>query len=361
MDAQGGSAEPIRLTLADVMMVVIGVAAGFVFEPVREETTLVVQTCGFVAPVATYPSVYWTLERVALPAAVGVVLVVLARRAWFCGMPRAGEWLAIVVALLLLDAAVPGDDHVGGPVTTRPMTYQEIDGVQVPTRKVRPAVLTAIDAERPLAPALLDTAELGAAVLLAGWIMVGASRRNWPACALAALLGVLACVWLRWQVRLNPVEVVRFRYSWVKFRPLGPPAGWSVPAYEWYLEGRLALGRWAIGLFTAVPAMAACRDLLGSGRTGRRWTEWAGLILAAVMGASWTIDELALRPAPALVVRASVFAVWLAAVAASAWVVVQARQRLNGRSSRAAGWPMERGGCGARGDRLAQRPAVRRH
>src|SRR5205807_7152155 len=93
-----------------------------------------------------------------------------------------------------------------------------------------------------------------------------------------------------------------------------------------YLEERLALGRWALGLFAAVPALAALREVFASGRIGRRWTEWAGMALAAVMGAAWTIDELALRPAPALTVRASVFAFWLAAVVIPAWSVVRGRE-----------------------------------
>src|SRR5947209_13654722 len=97
--------EPVGVTVSDAMIAVAGLAVGFALEPVRWELARVVQVCGFTAAVTAYTSAFWTLARFAMPAALGVGLVVVARRARFGGMPRAGEWLAVVTALLLLDPA----------------------------------------------------------------------------------------------------------------------------------------------------------------------------------------------------------------------------------------------------------------
>ena len=125
--------EVAGATLADLMIAVLGVAVGLVVEPVRGESSRVVQVCGFFVPVATYTSLYWTLARFALPVALGLVLALLVRCARFGRLPRTGEWLALATLLLLLDPAVPGATHVVGPVTTRPMTY-----VETPSGAVRP-------------------------------------------------------------------------------------------------------------------------------------------------------------------------------------------------------------------------------
>src|SRR3954462_9221728 len=83
--------EPAGVTVADVMILVLGVAAGFAVEPVRAETSRVVQVCGFAAPVTTYASAFWTLARFALPAALGLALAVVVRCARHGRMPDAGE------------------------------------------------------------------------------------------------------------------------------------------------------------------------------------------------------------------------------------------------------------------------------
>src|SRR3954451_3368946 len=68
--------EPAGITVADVMILVVGVAAGFAVEPVRAETSRVVQVCGFAAPVTTYTSAFWTLAPFALPVELGLALAV---------------------------------------------------------------------------------------------------------------------------------------------------------------------------------------------------------------------------------------------------------------------------------------------
>jgi hypothetical protein len=148
---------------------------------------------------------------------------------------------------------------------------------------------------------------------------------------------VAAAGWLclRFSVRLNPVEVVRSRFSWVRVPTVAPPDGWSPAGFAWYVEARLALGRWPFGLLAAVAALAAERDLR---RDGRRWTEWAGLALGVLLGAAWLVDELALRPAPGLSVRVTVAAAWMAAVIVPARLVAG---RFRNGSSRTAGLPIQ--------------------
>ena len=315
--------EPRGLTLADLAIALAGVALGFVLQPVRPEPTRVVQTCGFVAPVATYTSLYWTAARFALPAALGLALAILARRARHGGWPRPGEWLALVLALTLLDGAVPGDDHVGGPVTTRPNDVVKTRGVRVYARDVKPAVLIAVDDERALGPFVAIRAATAVVAVLAGVAVLSLVRRGMPASAAVALVLALGWAWLRLTVRLNPHEFVRFRYSWVGFPPGKPPDGWAWPGYAWHLEARLALGRWFEGLLVGIPTAATGLAVARRGRPGWRWTEWAGAALAVLLGLTWALDELTRRPFPAATVRAVVFVAWLAAVGLPSWLIAR--------------------------------------
>jgi hypothetical protein len=320
--------EPAGITVADVMILVVGVAAGLVVEPVRAETTRVVQVCGFAAPVTTHTSAFWTLARFALPVALGLALAVVVRCARHARMPDKGEWLALATMLLLLDPALPGETHVGGPVTTRPMTYHERpDGARVPTRHVRPAVLVDLDPTTvPAAPAGLGTAGLGLAAALAGWVVFGQVRRGLAPWVAVLLLTALGWAWLRIPARLNPTEVVRFRYSWIGFTPVASATGPSWLAPDWYVEGRYALGRWPIGLLAVVPAVAAARGLARGSRDQRRWTGWAAVVIALALGVAWAWDELAMRSWPAPLIRASVLTSWIAALALAACLVTRTRR-----------------------------------
>jgi hypothetical protein len=241
-------------------------------------------------------------------------------------MPRAGEWLGVVILLLLLDPAVPGAIHVFGPVTTRPMDYlHSQSGAWVPMRHVRPAVLCDLDPDGPALLVLPLTAAFAVLGIAAGWVVQRLVRRGLAPWIGMLLLVSLAWAWLRAPLRLNSTEVVRFRYSWLDFTPVPSLSGLSGPALDWFVEGRYALGRWPVGLFAMVPALAAARDLLPSrrspGRRRRFWTERAGVAIALLLGAAWAWDELVLRPIPSFAIRAVVFAAWLAALALPAWVL----------------------------------------
>jgi hypothetical protein len=303
------------MTLNDLMIVVAGLAVGFVAQPIRIESTRVVQTCEFFARVVTYESIYWTLVRFAFPAALGLGLVVLARRLRFGGRPSPAEWLALVMLLLLLDPVVPSDRHVSGPVVTREHTYIDVEGVPVPTKYVRSAVLVGTDPERPLGPVVLLTVALGGVLLGATWLAV---RRGMPDGVLTLLLLGLAWAWLRVPPRLNPEEVVRFRYAWLAIPTSSPPPGWSAAAFEWYVEARLAVGRWFLGAWLAAIAMAAARSVFRGGVGAWCWTEWAASVLALLLAAAWAWDELVLRPWPGLAVRGTVFAASIAGVGLTA-------------------------------------------
>lgn len=312
--------EPRGITLADLMRAVAVLAVGLALEPPRWVATEVMQTCGFVANVAFYTSVYWTLARLALPWAVAVGACILARRVRFGGMPRPAEWLALMTALVLLDPAVEGPDHVGGPIVTRPLTSVTINGAPVPPPRGPPTVLVDLDDGRPHGLVLLSTLGVAGALLLTAWL---ALRRGLSPGTATLVLTALAWLWLRLPVRLNPVEWVRFRYSYFGLTALPPAAGWSPAQFDWYLEGRLALGRWFVGMLTAVPALSAALALRRRGGAPWRWTEWAGSALAALLAACWAWDELILRPAPGPVVRGTVFVVWLVALGLPAFLVAR--------------------------------------
>jgi hypothetical protein len=301
--------EPRGVSLADLVIGVPGLAIGLALQPVRLEPTRVVQTCGFAAPVVTYSSAYWTAARVALPLALALALAIVARRARYGGWPRPSEWLGLWVALVMLDPAVAGSDHVGGPVTTRPMTYVEVRGIQVPTREIRPTVLIDLDDERPLVSVLLTSAAVGALAILAARILAATVSRGLPAWAGVVLILVAGWAWLRVPIRLNPREIVRFRYSWLNVRPV-----LQRTAFQLHIELRLALGRMAEGIIFGTLLVAALRDLWRSGRPSWRGTELTAVALAAALAGCWAVDELLLRPAPGAWVRGPVFLGWLVAV-----------------------------------------------
>jgi hypothetical protein len=188
-------------------------------------------------------------------------------------------------------------------------------------------VLCDLDPEGPALVVLPIAAALAALVIAAGWVVLRLVRRGLAPWVGVVLLMALAWTWLRVPVRLNSTEVVRFRYSWLVFTPAPSPMGLSRPALDWFVEGRYALGRWPIGLFAMVAALATARELmLTRGRPGhprRYWTEWAGAMVALVLGGSWAWDELVLRPEPSFGVRATVLVVWLAALAVPAWLIAR--------------------------------------
>ena len=308
--------EPRGMTLADLMVVVAGLAVGLVVQPVRLETTRVLQACGFYANVVKYESVNWTAARFALPLALAVGAAVIARRTRFGGMPRPAEWLGLVVLLLLLDPVVPNDQHTTGPFVTRQHDYVNVNGARVPTKYVRSAVLIDTAPVRSLRVTAQETALVAGLALAIVWL---SARRRLPPLARTLLLLGLAWAWLRLPVRLNPAEIVDFRYSWLTIPTPPVPAGWSPRAFAWYLEARLALGRWFLGVWIAATAAAAVLALTRRGHRSARWTEWAAVTLALGLGTAWAWDELVRRPVPDLVVRGSVFAAWLAAVGVPGW------------------------------------------
>jgi hypothetical protein len=167
---------------------------------------------------------------------------------------------------------------------------------------------------------LLATAGLGLAAALAGWVVLGLVRRGLASWVAVLLLVALGWAWLRIPPRLNPAEVVRFRYSWVGFTPAASAPGPSWPAPGWYVEGRYALGRWPIGLLAMVPAVAAAHGVAPGSRDQRRWTGRTAVAIALGLGVAWAWDELAMRSWPALPIRASVLAAWLAMLPLTAWL-----------------------------------------
>jgi hypothetical protein len=313
------------VTVADLMTGVVGLAAGMAFEPVRWEFSRVIQTCGFFVPAIRYDSAFWTVARAALPALIGLMAVMLARRARYGGQPGAAECLTLALLLALLDVSIPSGEQVGGPMTTRPMEYlRTADGVWVPARRLRPSVVTALEPSQPLVLALGTTLAMLSAAALAGATLWRASKGQLPGGLTLILAAGTGWLCLRYAVRLNPIEVMRGRFSWVSVRPTALPDGWSAAGFSWYVEARMALGRWSYATLVAIPALIAFRRTT---RPGSRWTDWASVSLGACLGAGWFIDELGLRPWPEPVVRLTVFLALASAVAIPAWFVAGRLER----------------------------------
>jgi putative Mn2+ efflux pump MntP len=208
-------------------------------------------------------------------------------------------------------------------MNTREISYQKVHGLYIPDRVVRPNFLVAIDNERPLLSVLFVKATVVLLSLILGWFVLHAIPKRLPVwIGLIVLLG-LGWICLRFPLRLNPQEYVRFRNSWATVKPAPRSGIWSGAAFDVYLEARLALGRWFDALILIVPGLATFMDYFRKDRPPWRWTEWAGAALALVLGVAWAFDELYLRPTPSAPIRAGVFTAWLIAVALPSWLVAR--------------------------------------
>lgn len=310
-----------RPTIADLALAVVGVALGFTIEPVRAEVTRVVQVCGWYWPVVAYQSLFWTAVRFVMPLFLGLVLVEAGRIVRANELPRAGDWLSLILLLFLLDTSLPRGDVESGPIASRAVSYQRTsDGVWVGDRYVASTVFTRLEPDQSLPMALGTTVTMALAIGVGARMVIQATRGSipgWLAFGIGAFVGWLC---LRNLVPLNPVAFTRSRFSWTGPTRVMLPVGWSAGAFEWHVEARLALGRWPFALIVALPAFATIRDSIRSAGSQGRWTEGCGMTLCALLALAWAVDELALRPAPATMIRVTVFLIFAGAVALSGWI-----------------------------------------
>lgn len=282
--------EPRWLTLADVVMIVVGVAIGLSWFDFSTE----------LRPATTPKGVefYSLMLLVAGPVgtlALATSLAAFARFVRFKRGPRPGEWIVLVVCLAELAGTMR---QAPDPFAWRQVTVD------------RPAVVTSLLGLAAAAAFLLAMSHWrdrpwARTVLLMSWLF-------------ALLCGPLAVARAR-------LEVYQGRIYQDYESILGLPLDSSNATVQpWTLaaDGMIGLGLVPEGLVYAVPAMAAVRSWRSRRRRPWLWTEWAGAAVAAVLLFCWIQDGILIAgrvsswsPWPELIVRA----LWLVLVVGLAW------------------------------------------
>jgi hypothetical protein len=295
--------EPTKTSLVDLMVVIAGIALGCALEPISPGWRQV----GEMNDVARwqFTSLYETARHPILVIAFSTAAAILVRRFRYGGMPRPGEWPALVLAASLLSGAVLRWAYeVAMPRGT-------LMGVGAPPAEPRPW--------RP------DRWLWGVSWSVAGLIVLAllvTLRRALPPWAktigITALAGMLLC---------GPIHVY-FKQCHGDFPRLLTPAPHS-PAEIWSYQIRYSLwldgSRWPELLLFGVPAVGALLDLRRKGRPRWTWTEWAGLGLVMALAACWWLDRAAPTDAgnPARMANVAIRGAMLVALGIASWVAVR--------------------------------------
>ncbi|MFI5456939.1 MAG: hypothetical protein ACHRXM_15950 [Isosphaerales bacterium] len=252
--------------------------------------------------------------------AVGLVVVIVAKRFRYGGHVRPTEWLAVSLAIVLFDSAVPGfrpdqamskDGEVGwvdwfgnGPpvafhLTTPHTAERRQSAMWVSLRLTAPAMLIGI----------------------AGWVL-----RKKISCGWVAVLAIAVAV----LVALGPIRLAEAVSAEVSsfviyFGHPSPPGEvpWTWTRLALYLDARAWLGYSIRALWFAVLALLAVVSLSDRGRR-RLWTEWASFACAILLGCCWAHDEFAIRPAFDRTARVIVLGTWLLLLGISAGLLIWA-------------------------------------
>src|SRR5262245_25876310 len=296
--------EPTNPSLVDLMVVIAGIGLGCALEPL---TLVGWRRMGEVSDVARWEltSLYQTARLPILVIGFATAAAILVRRFRYGGMPRPGEWPALVLAASLLSGAVL-------------QWAYDVDRARGPSMVV--------DATRP-EPWLWrpDRWPWGVSWSIAGLIVLAllvTLRRALP--PWAKTIGITA---LAWMLSCGPIHVY-FKQCHGAFPRLLTPAPHS-PAEIWWYQFRFSLwcdgSRWPELLLVGVPTVGALLDLRRKGRPRWTWTEWAGLGLVMTLAACWWLDRANPFAAgnPLRTANVAFRGAMLVAVGIASWVAVR--------------------------------------
>jgi hypothetical protein len=317
-EGRGPRADRGSMTLIDLMALVAGMAVGFTLvsavmampRPMR-----VVQVGGGAALFHTLSSRPTT--PLLLNLAMGAAAVVLSRLARTGDVPRPAEWLAILLALSLVEMAFPR------PQLDSERPEGETVAVDFYGKGV-PNYLYVYDYTRGSLRGVLGgvaAVVVGVALGLVALVAALGPRLTPAFRAILLALAALLVLWgpCRWVEMVFPAET---RFSFFPTKPPGDFPLRSRWSFDVGNEARAALGRWPRGLLFAIPVVALVGDLWRKG-LWRRWTEWVGMVVALILGGQWLAGELVYRPAPGLDVMGPAVAGWLVAIGFPAWLIVR--------------------------------------
>ena len=262
--------EPKGITLADLMVVVAGVAIGYALGPISAKPGILIDF--YVSGTFIQYDPYIPHTRPGFIAAFAIALAIVVRRARHGGRPRLGDWPALVAAGHLL----------GMVVLFRAYAIAFPDGNLSEEDVIMPPQYPAW---RP------DRWPWGVAWSLAALLLVGSLatlRRRIPGWLAAVGITTVATVLL-----CGPIYV--FAESYDPEATMGLICG-PAPIDAWWhyfrTDGYWHLFLWPEWLLYALTTLAAVADLRRCGPRSRAWTDWASLAVIVVVAALWWLASL---------------------------------------------------------------------
>jgi hypothetical protein len=270
--------EPRSMTLADLLVIVAGVGISFTIPPISGfPPPFIPISPGFIIAAL----VDWSL----LAAGLTTSLVILVRLMAYRRPARPAEWLAILVALLLVLRTVPDLDTVVNRAFGREWLSNSLGTCR------------------------WIVGGIGLAAFLVGIMVLVAMRRVMPHWARTLVLAALALV-LLW----GPLDVFSREAPWLL-------PSWTEGRPEWLfwasVEGRRYAAMLPLGLLFGVPARAALARWERRGTRRWIWTEGLGLGTALLLGSLWLGSLYGLRsewPPDGLNAERAVVPVWIVGV-----------------------------------------------
>ena len=274
--------EPRSMTLADIMVIVAGVGITLVVHPVSAFPPPFAPISAWFIVAALFAWFLWGVE-------LATSLVILMRQGIYNRPARPAEWLAILVALLLAQRAIPNLDTVMDWTFRREWLSHSFGLCR------------------------WIVGGLGMVVVLVGIVAMVLMRRVMPHWAKTLVLATLALVLLWGPLDVFSREAPSLLPSWTEEYP-----GWLFWAY---LEGRQYAAMLPEGLLFGIPATEALLERVRPGSRRWIWTEWLGLGTALLLGSFWIASLYLFRsewPPDSLNVERAVVPVWVAGVSGSA-------------------------------------------
>ncbi len=266
----------------------------------------------------------------------GLAFLIVGRRFRYDCRNRVAEWLAVALAIVLIESVYPAfrTKQVGS------MTGETVWSL-APAANMWPSHTVAYELWWPrdggtwedrwsVAMRLMTAALVG----IAAWWFRGKLSPGWTAAAVVALAVLFALGPMR-LAEATSIEVSSSAPN-PAYQPGPGEKPWSWPAVAAYYDTRAwagyslrALAIVTLGMLAAVSLVRRWREWV--------WTEWAAAACAAVIVACWVYDEFVARPALDWTVRVVLLGAWLLVLGVVAGVGIWACSRFGRRFRRGDG------------------------
>jgi hypothetical protein len=327
MDMQtSADRQPRSVMTLDLVLLIAGFACGLVLR----QNSAFGQAKVYILPSGTadFPSSLARFELAWLWAfVVGLSFVAVARRFRYGGALRPAEWLAVALAVVLVDSSFPAFRPERSTSMDEEIVWVDWIGNGAPvafslwTRHMA-------DSRDYLAGVSLRMTAAAALIGAAAWVLRSKISRGWANVLVIAIAVLLT---------LGPIRLVEAMSSEVissalynGYRPPPDEVAWTRTGLSLYLDARAWFGYSIRGLCLSSITIATVASLVYRGRRWL-WTEWASFALATIMACLWACDEFVARPAFDRPTRVVALGTWVLVLALLGWLVLAAYVAIRGR------------------------------